>query len=400
MNKKLKICHIGWAASIHVERLMRWFAGRGYDIAIITNTPKEIDGVKVYDIRRRSDPRPRLERFKELSFNAHWEVFLKLNEIIRLRKLIDEISPDIIHSHSLWYPGYLGVYVGGYPYVITVLNGDVLWEKDDIKYYDRGFYTNLRTKWAIKKADLVTGVSEELVNACIQRGAKKDRAHVMRRGVDLIKFNCSGNKTEIRKKLNLPLNVKIILSPRNTGWFYNLDKIVKAIPGVVSKVKDVFFVFIWHGDSPEKENELLGIASEMGVKDYIRIAGFVNHDDVALYHKASDVMVSVSQYDSGPVALQEAMACGDVPVISDLSCVREWIDDERNGLLVEPDNVEQIAASIIRLLANDEMRHSFAERNWKLIQEKGDQEYWMSRMEELYYELLKKRRGTCSGFAN
>jgi len=38
--------------------------------------------------------------------------------------------------------------------------------------------------------------------------------------------------------------------------------------------------------------------------------------------------------------------------------------------------------------------------NWKLIQEKGDQEYWMSRMEELYYELLKKRRGTCSGFAN
>jgi len=371
---------------------MKWFAGRGHDISIITNTPKDINGVKIYDIRRKPDQRPRRERFKELCFNAHWKPFLKLNEIIRLRKLIGEISPDIIHSHSLWYPGYLGVYVGGYPYVITVLNGDVLWEKDDIKHYDRGFYTTLRTRWGIKKADLVTGVSEELVNACIRHGAKKGNVHVMRRGVDLTKFNCNGNKAEIRQKLNLPLNSKIILSPRNTGWFYNLDKIVKAMPGVVSKVKDICFVFIWLGHNPEKENELLGLASEMGVKDHIKIVGFVNHNAVALYHKASDLMVSVSQYDSGPVALQEAMACGDVPVISNLPCVREWITDGWNGILVDPNNIDQIADSIITLLKNDQMRKNFAEKNWKLIQEKGDQEYWMRKMEKLYYSLIKEGR--------
>jgi len=111
---------------------------------------------------------------------------------------------------------------------------------------------------------------------------------------------------------------------------------------------------------------------------------------VPLYHKASDVMVSVSQYDSGPVALKESMACGNVPVISDLPSVREWIKDGWNGILVDPNNVDQIADSIIKLLENDQMRKTFADRNWKLIQEKGDQEYWMGRMEELYYELLKK----------
>ena len=100
-------------------------------------------------------------------------------------------------------------------------------------------------------------------------------------------------------------------------------------------------------------------------------------------------MVSVSKYDSGPVALQESMACGDVPVISDLPSVREWIKNDWNGILVDPNNVDQIADSIIRLLENEEMRKIFAERNWKLIQEKGDQENWMGKMEEMYYSLIE-----------
>ena len=384
--RKLKIVNIGWANSIHVERLVRWFAGKGHDISIITNNPKEIPGVKAYDIRTKPDLRPRRERYKDLHFNIKWAH--NLNQIVHIRKLVDEISPDIIHSHSLWYPGYLGVHIKGYPFVLTVLNGDVLWTKDDVDQYT-SLYTKMRTKWGIKKADIITGVSEELVNACIRHGADKDKVYVMRRGVDLTKFNYSRDKAEIRLNLKLSENSKIVLSPRNTGWMYNLDKIIKTIPQVISKVEDVYFVFIWHGHNADKERDLTNLATELGVQHAIKFVGFVNYDLVALYHKAADVMVSVSQYDSGPQALQEAMACENVPVISDLPCVREWISDGWNGILVNPNDVDQIADSITRLLQNEEMRKLFAERNWKLIQEKGDQDYWMGKMEELYYKLVK-----------
>ena len=124
----------------------------------------------------------------------------------------------------------------------------------------------------------------------------------------------------------------------------------------------------------------------------IEIVGFVKYDKVALYHKASDIMVSVSQHDSGPMALQEAMACGEVPVISDLPSVREWINNDWNGILVDPDNVNQIADSVIGLLKDDSKRKNFAERNWKLIREESDQEYWMGKMEELYYRLITDSR--------
>lgn len=383
-KKKLKICHIGWANSIHVERMMRWLSSRGHDISIITDNPKKIPGINVYDIRRKPDNRPRRKRYKEFYFNLYWKWLLKLNEIVRIRKLIDEISPDIIHSHSLWYPGYLGIYIKGYPFVITVLNGDVLWKKDDIDVY-----TRLRTRWGIKKANIITAESEELRNGCIKHGADKEKVHITGLwGVDLKIFNRDGNKYEIRRNLNLPENSKIVLSPRNTAYFYNLNKIVEAMPRVVDSINGTCFVFIWHGNDPHKAEELTTLATQLGVQNNIKIVGFVNHDSVALYHKAADVMVSVSKYDSGPMALKESMACGDIPVITNLPCVREWIKDGWNGLLVEPDNVNQIADSIVKLLEDQEMRKIFTERNWKLITEKGNQDYWMGKMEEIYYSLL------------
>lgn len=387
--RKLRILNIGWANSIHVERMMRWIAEKGHEVSIVTNVPKKIDGIKNYSIEGKTDFRPRRERYKDLSFNIGWAWLRDINGIVRLKKIIKAIAPDIIHSHSLWYPGYLGVYLNFHPFVITVLNGDILWTKDHSRG-DVNFFVKLRTYVGLKKADLINGESEELVNACVKHGANKNKVHVMRRGVDLKLFNYRGDKIEIRRTLGLPEDSRIVLSPRNTASFYNLNKIVMAIPKIVKEVKNAFFVFIWHGDNAAKEKEIKRLASQLRVQDAIRIIGFVNHNQVAQYHKASDVMASVSERDSGPVALQEAMACGNVPVISNLPCVKEWIKDGWNGLLVEPNNLDQIANSIITLLKDHALRRTCAERNWKLIQENGDQDYWMRKMEESYYSVVKK----------
>ena len=393
MNKKLRICHIGWAQSIHVVRLMKWFANKGYDISIITDNPTEIDGVKIYVIPKSFDvdARARWKRYMRLSFNIYilQKIRHQLLRILWIRNIVKEINPDIIHLHSLWYPGYLGVYINGYPFVVTVLNGDVLWNKDDIDLKIK-FYERVRTKYALKKANLITGESKTLIDACMRHGVSKNKLHITRcGGIDLTVFNCNEDKSAIRSSLGLSSHFKIVLSPRNiTTDIYNIDKIVKAIPKIFNKVKDVLFVFIWHAQNNDKEKILKDLVLELGIQENVKIVGSVTHDKIALYHKASDIMVSVSQYDSGPVALQEAMACGDVPVISDLPSVREWITDDWNGILVDPNNVDQIADSIIDLLQNDTKRDRFAKINWKLIQEKGDQEYWMRKMEELYYSLL------------
>ncbi len=383
--EKLKICNIGWATSIHVERWLKWFAARGHEVSLISNIPKEIDGVKGYDINSCPDGRGRLERYKELQFNFYCPPLNNTNRVIRIKKLIKEINPDIIHSHSLWYPGYLGAYMNFNPLVVTVFNGDALWVKEDM-----GVWEKMRTRRALKRANLVTGVSRELINACTIHGVNKEKLHVIRRGVDLKKFNLNYNIRKVRKKLGLPEKNSIVLSPRNLAGFYNLKNIIKAIPIIASRVKDAMFVFIWHED--DAGLELKWFAERMGVKDYVRFIGRVDHDSVALYHQSADVMISVSDKDSGPIALQEAMACGAVPVISDIPSVRELVNDGYNGMLVDPHNIKQIAEATIRILQSESLKKEFVFRNREVILKTCDQEREMNKVEELYCGLVKEAK--------
>lgn len=380
----MKICHIGWPTSPHVASWVCWLAQRSHENHFIADSPADIDGITVHIIQRDfHDPRPRWNRFRDFSFHDY-----RLAKWAWLRLKIREIQPDILHSHSLWYPGYLGLFTGFHPWVVTVFNGDVLWKPEGRPWIDR-----LRTRIALRKADLVTGVSKTLVSACQRLGADSHKTQVIRRGVQLSLFNCDRPKAEVRHELGLPVDVPIVLSPRSlTTADYNVEAIVESIPLVRQRVSNVLFVFIYLGAANERDVKLHRRTKELEVTDAVQFVGRVTCEKVQLYHRAADVMISAALMDSGPVALQEAMACGDVPVISDLPCVREWITDGWNGLLVDPENIDQIAESITRLLQNEEVRKSFAERNWKLIQEKGDQDYWMGKMEELYYRLITEKR--------
>ena len=269
--------------------------------------------------------------------------------------------------------------------MVTVFDGDVLWKKDDVTLWQK-----LRTKAALKKADLITGVSASLTNACVVHGVERKRTNVIRRGVDLKTFNMQHDKAEIRTQLGLPESRKIVLSPRNLGTLYNLEKIVNLIPKITERIRDVLFVFIWH--SNENGEELKNRAAKVGILDKVRFVGRVEHDAVPLYHRSSDIMISISYKDSGPVALQEAMACGNVPVISDLPSVRELVTDKINGFLVNPSDEKQIADAITALLLNDPLRAEIAERNWKIAQDKCDQEKEMQKMEDLYYKVMEESK--------
>lgn len=92
---------------------------------------------------------------------------------------------------------------------------------------------------------------------------------------------------------------------------------------------------------------------------------------------------------SGPQALVEAMAAGAAPVVSDLPCVREWVDPGWNGVLVNPKDTDAVARAIIELLQDAPKRDLFAGRNREIVREGADEDKEMAKMEQLYFSLLK-----------
>src|SRR5581483_5052714 len=82
-----------------------------------------------------------------------------------------------------------------------------------------------------------------------------------------------------------------------------------------------------------------------------RLIGFVNNDDRAALYSLADVFVYPSLYEGFGMPPLEAMACGTPVIVSNVSALPEVVDGA--GLLVSPDNVNELATAMARVLTDD-----------------------------------------------
>ena len=105
-------------------------------------------------------------------------------------------------------------------------------------------------------------------------------------------------------------------------------------------------------------------------------------------YDAFDVLALSSLYEGLPYVLLEGMACGCFPVAGDLESIREWIENGRNGLLVDPGNPEELAMGIVRGLEDETLRRRSRDENLNKILERAEYGAVMAKAEEFYKSLL------------
>jgi glycosyltransferase involved in cell wall biosynthesis len=119
------------------------------------------------------------------------------------------------------------------------------------------------------------------------------------------------------------------------------------------------------GDGPLR-NELESLTTRLQLDQRVQFYGLVKQPH-PLLRKAA-LFVLPSRFEGLPMALLEAMACG-LPVISTEyhSGVREIIEEGVNGLLVPPEDVKALAASMARLMGNEVERKRLAARAGEVL---------------------------------
>jgi len=144
------------------------------------------------------------------------------------------------------------------------------------------------------------------------------------------------------------------------------DLFIKASAIVAKQYPGITFHIIGDG---HMRPELESLAAKLGVLDKLYFAGRVA--DIPGYLETLDIGVICSDSEGLSNALLEYMFKGVAAVATDVGGNPELIEDGITGLLVPPNNETLLAAALIRLIQNDELRRSLAVAACK----KANQEY-------------------------
>lgn len=103
------------------------------------------------------------------------------------------------------------------------------------------------------------------------------------------------------------------------------------------------------------------------------------------------IYIGLSISDGISTSLLEAMVMGAFPVQSCTACADEWIQDGKSGMIVPPEDPEQIADAIRRALTDDQLVDEAAAMNWRTAKERLDYPVIQSQAVKIYQDIYESR---------
>jgi glycosyltransferase involved in cell wall biosynthesis len=189
-------------------------------------------------------------------------------------------------------------------------------------------------------------------------GLPEEKLVVAHNGVDLEQFQNIPSKSEARKKLNLPVNKKIVCYSGNMYRGRGIDLLIR----VSIRLQDVLFLIV--GGLESDINTYRDIANEKKLENF-KFVGFVPHNIVPLYLFSADALVIPYTSDmtiqdgtnaigfTSPLKLFEFMASCRPIVATNLPAIAEILSDKINALLVGPDSADSLFEGIKRVLEDE-----------------------------------------------
>ncbi len=200
-------------------------------------------------------------------------------------------------------------------------------------------YVNL-----FKQSELMLPISHLWQNRLIEMGCPPEKIHVTRMGIEPEKFNFHP-----RQGFHKPLR---IVSVARLTEKKGLDVAVKASAILKQRGGQFQYTIIGNGDQDEMMRDFI---AEKGMEDCVTMPGFKPQDEMRNALNEADIFLLPSKtaadgdMEGIPVALMEAMAVG-LPVVSTFhSGIPELIEHNVSGWLVEEDNPEALAETLLQL---------------------------------------------------
>jgi len=253
----------------------------------------------------------------------------------------EDIKFDIIHAHFTWPSAYIAAKLKKTyetPAFVTV-HEDSGWLSEELE----GGHPRLEYAW--KNIDALIRVNEKDVPRL-----KMYNTHTYTIPNGYSQNFQPEDKLQCRRKLDLPLDKKILLSIGNLIERKGFNFLIAAMERVIEHNGDVACYI--GGDGPLK-SILQKQIQDLQLTDCVKLIGYIPDNLLPVWMNASDLFVLPSLNEGNPTVMFECLGCGKPFVGTDVGGVREIITSKNYGLLVEPANVQGMAEQLRNALDED-----------------------------------------------
>jgi len=236
-------------------------------------------------------------------------------------------------------------------------------------------------------SDAMIGDSDDTRRRFSSRAAARHRTIVG--GADLRRFHPAENQSALRDALGLPADRPVLL-------FVGQVKAAKGVHDIVAALGQLYvshpavrahLAIIGTPDPPAILQEIARQAAEVRVAAHVQI--LPQQVDIERWMQAADILVSGSHQDTEGMSrvLYEAMACGAVPVATDIRGNRDAITPE-TGILVRERAPGDLAEALAALLTTPERLAAFRDAGIRRARECFDIRLHARAVEACYRQIL------------
>ncbi|MFH2060875.1 MAG: glycosyltransferase [Pseudomonadota bacterium] len=203
---------------------------------------------------------------------------------------------------------------------------------------------------SVKKCDLIiTNSFKTKQECCILENVRESKIKVIHNSIDIDRFT-GIKKDNARKKLKFSNTDIVIGVVANWRPVKGLKFFLESAKMLTASVDNVKFVLAGSGEQGE---ELSNISKEFGIEKKVHF--FENYQNIPELIATFDIAVQPSTSESFSNVWLEYMI-SELPVIATKVGDSENVfDDNKDGILIQPDNIDQLYKAMLFLCKNKEV---------------------------------------------
>ena len=336
---------------------------------------------------------PRIEKFEKFLINrTHVWFSLKLFFVnTSMSKEIENDKPDIIHTIGLRSFQSIIAWRVSKKLNIPLVVSDQGGLTTHPFLAESGFF--LKTLYKIQDFFIrkiindasVISVANEYEQKIFSSLNKKSRIEIIRNGVNLKKLVSKHNFKE-----KYQINSRFILFVGRFSKSKGIETLINAFSIIKNELKVTDIHLVIMGVDFGYQAEMEKLIKKLNLSAEIKVIKNPPRDDVISAYGESEFLVLPSQWELSPLVPLESFAFKKPVISTNSHGIPYTVQNNKNGILVEPENSFELSNAIVKLLNDSELREKLGQSGYNFVNEECNCVSMAKNSLKLYEDILEE----------